>query len=197
MNVPRETEALLQRYEGLIRKWNPAINLVSPGTLSDLRQRHIDDSVQLFDYAGPKTGGWMDLGSGGGLPGVVVAILARDIPLTVTLVESDRRKSAFLATVRRELGLENLSVKPARIEQLARGQHDFVSARALAPLQDLLPMIDQQLASDGEAWLLKGRSWQQEVEAAKANWSFDLTTYQSTTDPESVVMKLRKIEPNA
>ena len=58
-------------------------------------------------------------------------------------------------------------------------------------------MIDQQLASDGEAWLLKGKSWQQEVEVAKANWSFDLTTYQSTTDPESVVMKLRKIEPNA
>ena len=197
MNVPRETESLLQRYSDLIRKWNPAINLVAPGTLSDLRHRHIDDSVQLFDHAGPSAGSWMDLGSGGGLPGIVVAILARDLPLTVTLVESDRRKSAFLATVRRELDLENLSIKPARIEQLVRGQHDFVSARALAPLQDLLPMIDQQLASDGEAWLLKGKSWQQEVEAAKANWSFDLTTYQSTTDPESVVMKLWKIEPNA
>ena len=197
MNVSRETEILLTRYADLIAKWNPAINLVAPGTLPDLRHRHIDDSAQLFDLANPQRGDWLDLGSGGGLPGMVIAILGRDLPLPVTLVESDRRKSAFLATVRRELQLDNLTVKPVRIEQLEPGQFSFVSARALASLSDLLPMIDRQLASDGEAWLLTGRSWQHEVAAAKTAWSFDIETYPSITDPDSVVMKLRKIAPNA
>lgn len=197
MDVSRETEAQFARYAELITKWNPAINLVAPGTLPDLRNRHIGDSAQLLALAKPRAGSWLDLGSGGGLPGIVIAILGRNLPLQVTLVESDRRKSAFLTTVRRELQLDNLTVKSTRIEQLARGQFDYVSARALAPLSELLSMIAPQLASDGEAWLLKGRTWKQEVEAAQARWSFDIETYQSITDPESVVMKLRKIEPNA
>lgn len=197
MDVSRETEALLQRYADLIRKWNPAINLVAAGTLPELYQRHIEDSAQLFDLAHPAGGKWLDLGSGGGLPGIVIAILGRTFPLSVTLVESDRRKSAFLATVRRELRLDNVTVKAQRIEQLEIGNFDYVSARALASLEDLLPMLFRQLARDGMAWLLKGRSWQQEVEAARHHWSFDIETYQSITDPESVVMKLRKIEPNA
>ncbi len=185
------------RYENLIHKWNPTINLVAAGTLAEVHQRHIEDSAQLFRFAQPKSGKWLDLGSGGGLPGIVIAILGRDLPLPVVLVESDRRKSAFLSTVRRELNLPEVTIKAQRIEQLESGEFNFVSARALAPLRDLLPMISRQLASDGEAWLLKGRSWQQEVEAAKADWSFDIETYQSVTDPESVVLKLRKIEFNA
>lgn len=196
MHVSRETEALLSRYAELIIKWNPAINLVAPGTLADLRHRHIEDSAQVFNLAKPNGGAWLDLGSGGGFPGIVIAILGRHLPLQVTLVESDQRKSAFLNTVRRDLALENLTVKPLRIEQVAPENYPFVSARALAPLPDLLSMIAPQLASDGEAWLLKGRSWRQEVEAAKANWTFKIETYQSITDPESVVMKLRNIAPN-
>ncbi len=197
MDVSRETEMQFARYADLISKWNSAINLVAPGTLTDLRSRHIDDSAQLFTLANPRPGSWLDLGSGGGLPGIVIGILGRDVPLRVTLVESDRRKSAFLATARRELQLDNLTVKSTRIEQLEPGRFDYVSARALAPLSDLLPMISPQLASDGEAWLLKGRTWRQEVEAAQMGWSFDIETYQSATDPESVVMKLRNIAPNA
>lgn len=169
---------------------------MAPGTLADLRHRHIEDSAQVFNLAKPNGGAWLDLGSGGGFPGIVIAILGRHLPLQVTLVESDQRKSAFLNTVRRDLALENLTVKPLQIEQVAPENYPFVSARALAPLPDLLSMIAPQLASDGEAWLLKGRSWRQEVEAAKANWTFKIETYQSITDPESVVMKLRNIAPN-
>ena len=128
---------------------------------------------------------------------MVIAILGRDLPLPVTLVESDRRKSAFLKTARRELQLDHVIVKSQRIEQLEPANFDYISARALAPLNDLLPMLFRQLASNGEAWLLKGRSWKQEVQVAQAHWSFEIDTYQSITDPESVVMKLRKIEPNA
>ncbi|MDO5640760.1 MAG: 16S rRNA (guanine(527)-N(7))-methyltransferase RsmG [Paracoccus sp. (in: a-proteobacteria)] len=194
MNVSRETEGRLRDYASLVRKWNPSINLVAPATLADFEQRHIADSAQLFDLAQPKSGSWMDLGSGGGLPGVVLSILTQNSPLTITLVESDKRKSAFLNTVRRALDLSNLIIKPQRIESLARGEHQFLSARALAPLDQLLLHLDRQLASDGVAWLLKGRSWRAEVDAARKQWRFDLESHQSQTDPEAAILKLWKIE---
>ncbi len=196
MSVSRETEALLRRYAELIRKWNPSINLVAPATLADLENRHLADSAQLYNHARPQGGGWLDLGSGGGLPGIVLAIQARALPLQVTLVESDKRKSAFLNTARRELGLGNVSVKSHRIEALDPGEYDFVSARALAALDNLMPNLHRQLATHGEAWLLKGRSWEAEVADARKNWRFDLEAFQSTTDPHAAILKLRKIEPN-
>lgn len=196
MNVSRETEDLLRDYADLIRKWNPSINLVAPATLPDLQHRHIADSAQLYHLAQPQDGSWLDLGSGGGLPGIVIAALSRNTPLQVTLVESDKRKSAFLATVRRTLNLPNLTIKPQRIEALAAAQHNFVSARALASLDKLMPALHRQLASGGEAWLLKGRSWQAEVADARQHWSFDLDVFQSQTDPDAAVLKLRKIKPN-
>lgn len=196
MNVSRETERLFNSYADLIRKWNPAINLVASATILDLESRHIEDSSQVFKLCRPEKGAWLDLGSGGGLPGVVVAILAKNDPLTITLVESDKRKAAFLSTVKRELGLKNLSVKSTRIEVLNAGNYRFVSARALAALDKLMPTLNRQLAQDGEAWLMKGRSWKAEVEAARRSWSFDLDSFPSVTDPEAAILKLRNIKPN-
>lgn len=197
MNVSRETGELLQAYAELIRKWSPSINLISSATLPDLEFRHIADSAQLSDLAQPESGTWLDIGSGGGLPGVVLAILLRHLPVTFTLVESDKRKSAFLLTARRKLGLSNLTVKSQRVELLESGKHRYVSARAFAPLEDLMPHLQRQLASDGEAWLLKGRSWEAEVAKAAENWNFDLERFQSRTDPEAAILKLRKIGKNA
>lgn len=196
MNVSRETADLLRAYADLIKKWNPSINLVAPATLPDLEFRHIADSAQLYELARPSEGSWLDLGSGGGLPGIVIAIQARHTPLAVALVESDKRKSAFLSTVRRELGLENVIVKPQRIEMLDEARHNFVSARALAALDKLMPNLHRQLATDGEAWLLKGRSWEAEVADARKHWRFELEAFQSGTDPQAAILKLRKITPN-
>ena len=196
MNVSRETGKLFNSYADLIRKWNPAINLVASATIPDFESRHIADSAQVFKLSRPKHGSWLDLGSGGGLPGVVVAILAKNDPITITLVESDKRKAAFLSTVKRELGLKNLSVKSIRIEVLNAGNYRFVSARALAALDKLMPTLNRQLAQDGEAWLMKGRSWKAEVEAARRSWSFDLDSFTSVTDPEAAILKLRNIKPN-
>lgn len=197
ISVSRETRARLRAYAELIRKWNLAINLVSPSTIANLEHRHFEDSAQLFHLARPQAGNWVDLGSGGGLPGVVIAILSASTPLQISLVESDRRKAAFLSTVRRNLDLPNLSVINKRIETLDRQYHRYASARALASLQNLLPNLERQLAPKGEAWLLKGRAWKDEVDLARQAWSFDLTTFPSATDPESVVMKLRNIERHA
>lgn len=197
MNVSRETTELFKEYTSLLRKWNTSINLVAPATLSDFNRRHIQDSLQVYERANPQKNNWADFGSGGGLPGVIIAILGKPHSLNVTLVESDKRKSAFLLTVKRCLGLDNLIVKTSRIESLVSGDYDYISARALAPLRNLMPHLHKQLTPDGEAWLLKGKSWKKEVNLASYGWSFELETYSSVTDPESVVIKLRNIEPNA
>lgn len=189
-DVSRETEALAG-YAKLLRKWNPAINLVSPATLDTLETRHIEDSRTLVAHSLSATGIWVDLGSGGGLPGLVVAILRPD--LAVTMVESDQRKSSFLRTAIRELDLTNVNVKTARIEQLPGLNAANVSARALAPLPQLMAYVVRHLDSNGKAWLMKGRNWQSEVADARCDWDFDLKIHASATDPDAAVLEITGI----
>lgn len=190
MNVSRETEQRLVTYATMVQKWNPRINLVSASTIASLRLRHIDDCIQIIDHSGPLSGRWVDLGSGGGFPGIVVAILGADWDLDVTLVESDQRKSAFLRAVLRETGLTRASVISDRIESVPPLSADHVSARALAPLATLLPMVERHMRPQGQAWLMKGQAWRQECEAAKADWRFDLRAIPSRTDPEAAILNI-------
>lgn len=189
MDVSRETLEKLSSYQSLVEKWNAKINLVSPTTIPHFASRHVADSVQIFDHLGDLSGHWADLGSGGGLPGVVVAIMAGD-ELKVTLVESDLRKSAFLRTVIRELSLHNTSVISERIEQIQPLEANYISARALAPLSVLLSMVDRHMLSDGTALLMKGRAWETECADARKHWRFDLCSFQSKTDPEAAILKI-------
>lgn len=191
LDVSRETLARLEAYAALLVKWNPAINLVSRATLAELWTRHFLDSAQIFSLcpAGAQT--WADLGSGGGFPGLVVAVLAAEAApdLRVTLVESDARKAAFLSTVVRELGL-SVTVKTARIESLAPLGADVVSARALAPLDDLLGFAARHLAPQGRALFLKGASHARECATAGEHWRFALDVHPSLTDAEGAILSI-------
>lgn len=193
-DVSRETLARLDAYAALLGKWNPAINLVSKSTLPELWSRHFADSAQLFDLADPSAATWADLGSGGGFPGLVVALLAAEKRprLHVTCVESDRRKATFLATVARETGVE-VAVHSDRIETLTPLEADVVSARALAPLDVLLGFAERHMAPDGQALFLKGTGHVAEVETALAHWAFRLDTIPSRTDPASAILKIGSI----
>lgn len=133
----------------------------------------------------------MDLGSGGGLPGLIVAIARPD--LTVTLLESDQRKATFIRTVIRELGLKNSSVIASRIESAEPLSADNVSARALAPLSLLLSYVHRHMIPSGRAWLMKGRNWQAEVEEAKAIWKFELVSHPSQTDTDAAILEISGI----
>ena len=146
MSVSRETNRRLNAYTDVLIKWNRSINLVAPSTINSIHHRHISDSAQLYTLAEPTDGRWLDLGSGGGLPGVVIAIMAAGTNVEFELVESDTRKAAFLRTVARELSLPNLAITAKRIESLPTGDHQFVSARALAPLKALLPHIHRLMS---------------------------------------------------
>ncbi len=193
-NVSRETLGRLQSYEALIRKWTPAINLVARSTLDDLWSRHFLDSAQLFDLA-PKGAHWADLGSGGGFPGLVVAILAADERpgLRVSLVESDRRKAAFLMTASKALGL-TVEVLADRIEAIAPLQADVLSARALAPLPDLVRHARRHLAPTGTALFPKGATHAEELSQALETQRFSYETAGSVTDPAAIIYLIREID---
>ncbi|AZY92585.1 MULTISPECIES: 16S rRNA (guanine(527)-N(7))-methyltransferase RsmG [Paracoccus] len=190
MIVSRETHERLTAYEALVRKWNAKINLIAPSTLPEFNSRHIQDSIQIFDHVQFPEGNWVDLGSGAGLPGIVVSIYAQKAPLTVSLVESDQRKSAFLRTVIRELSLQNVSILTGRIENVPPLAANFVSARALAPLSVLLSMVRRHMHQDGTAIFLKGRSWKAECDEARKEWRFDVTNFPSKTDPDAAILKI-------
>lgn len=187
MSVSRETDKLAQ-FAALIRKWNPRINLVAPATLGQIESRHIQDSVQLAEAAANARGGWLDIGSGGGLPGIVLAICAPE--RSFTLADSDARKSVFLRTAARELGLTNVMVLNDRIEALSPQQASHISARALAPLPKLLAYALPHLAPAGEAWLMKGKNWQEEVAAARDFFDFDFEPIESRTEEGAVILHI-------
>lgn len=195
MNVSRETSEKLKHYEATLRKWNPKINLVAKSTMDDLKTRHFEDSTQVFGRIPVKTRKLVDLGSGGGFPGLVIAIMAGEhgYPEQTTLIESDQRKSAFLRTVLRETGTQ-ATVITERIEQAPPQDADVITARALTDLTGLLGHCERHLRPGGRAIFLKGRNWREEVEQAKIQWNFDLDTIQSLTEPDAVLLEIEGIE---
>lgn len=194
LNVSRETLEALEHYGTLLRKWNARINLVSKSSIEELWNRHILDSAQVYGLA-PRSGAWVDIGSGGGFPGLVVAAIAKELEPTraFTLIESDVRKCAFLRTVSQELRL-NVTILAKRVEDVPAVGAQVMSARALADLSALLVFCDLHLAEQGTALFLKGATWEKEVEAARTMWSFDLQAHKSKTHSEAAVLELKDIK---
>jgi len=193
LDVSRETLGKLEQYYELLQKWNQKINLVSKGSLDDGWNRHIVDSIQIFTASQHAEGHWVDIGSGGGLPGIVVAIMRSELGLgPVTLIESDSRKAAFLMTVIRELSL-NAKVIVARIEQAPAQSAAVLSARALASLDLLLGFAARHLAPTGLCVFPKGRSFEAEIDAARQNWLFDCEVVPSVTEADGAILKVGNI----
>lgn len=196
LDVSRETYERLNTFVSLVRKWNPRINLVAKNTLSDVWQRHVADSAQLTELVDGAPM-WLDIGSGGGFPGLVVAaIMQEHSPETAfTFVESDQRKCVFLKTAAREMNLR-VSIITSRIEKIKPLSANVISARALAPLPHLLSFIDQHLAKNGVALLQKGENWRKELESAQQEWSFDCDVIDSKTDDAAVILKVANLKKN-
>ncbi|WP_170790204.1 16S rRNA (guanine(527)-N(7))-methyltransferase RsmG [Ruegeria lacuscaerulensis] len=193
LNVSRETFSRLTTYVDLVKKWNQSINLVSRNSLEDIWERHIKDSVQVYRCA-DSFNSWVDLGSGGGFPGMVCAILAmEEYPDALfTLVESDQRKSAFLRNVARECST-NCRVISKRIESVDPLNADVLSARALAELKVLLSFCDRHLGESGTALLPKGAKWKKELSDAQEEWNFDAEPIKSLTESQAVILKIKGV----
>jgi len=189
LDVSRETIDKFQAYLTLLEKWQRRINLVANSTLAEAWQRHILDSGQLAALYPPQTTRVMDVGSGAGFPGLVLAIMGG---VTVDLVESDQRKAVFLSTVIRELGLP-AKVHNQRIETLPRLFPDVITARALAPVPKLLKLIENQLHPEIVCLFLKGASVEDELTNLQTYSTMGSITHASLSGPTGVVLELKNM----
>jgi 16S rRNA (guanine527-N7)-methyltransferase len=187
--VSRETLARLEAYLALLSRWSAGINLVGRDTLADPWRRHILDSAQLRPLVPAAARSLIDLGSGAGFPGLVLAILG--VP-GIELVEADSRKSAFLLEAARVTGAR-VTVRRARIEALPGRPFDVVTARALAPLDRLLGLAQPFLAADSLCLFLKGARAGEELTGAGKGWTMTATSIESRSDPRGVVLQLRQV----
>ena len=187
LNVSRETIEKFQAYLTLLEKWQRRINLVSSSTLADAWQRHILDSGQLAAHYPPKTRNILDVGSGAGFPGLVLAIMGG---VMVDLVESDQRKAVFLSTIIRELGLA-AKVHNQRIETMPNLRPDVITARALAPVPKLMNLIETQLSAECVCLFLKGASIEDELTNLQSYSTMVATTHPSLSGSTGVVLELK------
>jgi 16S rRNA (guanine527-N7)-methyltransferase len=194
LGVSRETLTDLHAFEALVQRWSPAINLVSKGSLSQLWSRHVEDSAQIFAACPKDARTWADLGSGGGFPGIVVAVLAKELKpeLRLTLVESDLRKATFLRQAAQALRLD-VTVLSSRAETIPPLQADVLSARALAPLSDLLGYAERHLAAGGTAIFPKGAQYAAEILEARKSRSFEFDLHPSLSEADAAILVIRNI----
>jgi 16S rRNA (guanine527-N7)-methyltransferase len=178
--------ARLRAFADLLLRWNASLNLIAPRDADVLWERHIADSLQLAPLMPPGVARGIDLGTGGGFPGLVLAI-ATSVPFD--LIESDRRKASFLRTAVLETGA-TATVHCCRIEDAAVPPAPLLTARALAPLPRLLPMAARLLTADGVCLLLKGAKAEEELAAVAKDWTMDMERLPSRTSPEGVVLRL-------
>ncbi|MGV2181373.1 16S rRNA (guanine(527)-N(7))-methyltransferase RsmG [Rhizobium rhizogenes] len=195
VRVSRETQGRLQHFAELFQKWAKTINLVAPSTVDDLWRRHIADSAQIFQLH-PKPARWVDLGSGGGFPGIITAILlAEQKDGHVDLVESNQKKAAFLRICLRECEARG-AVHAVRIEEAPKivADCDVISARALAELDMLLDYAAPWVERNENLGLLlhKGRDYEREVHKARGRWEFDLVKHNSVVESDSVILELTR-----
>ncbi len=189
LDVPRETQEKLDCYVQLLIKWQARINLISSKTLPEIWHRHILDSAQLVSYL-PKTPSViLDMGSGAGLPGVILAILTRH---QLHLVESDSRKIAFMRTALRETGTSAI-LHEQRMETVPALRPDIITARALAPLSQLITLASGQHHEKIEYLFLKGREAKQELTALPACPKMEAECLPSMTDSQASIIRIKPI----
>lgn len=183
MDVPRETSERLEQFVALVVAENERQNLVAPASICDIWARHVEDSAQLFRFRS-KPGRWLDIGSGAGFPGIVLALLSDD---PITLAEPRRLRADFLETIKQALGLGHVTIARSKASALT-GRFDYVTARAVASASQLFAMT-AHLVHGGTLFILpKGRSAQSELAAAQAAWQGVFRLEQSLTSDEAAII---------
>ncbi len=194
--VSRESRERLERFVALVERWNRSVNLIGPATVPDIWARHVADSLQLLRYTPSTARIILDVGSGGGFPGIVLAIALAERPgAMVHLVESNRKKAAFLREAARVTGAP-ATVHARRVEDIGLedlgGRPDVVSARALAPLPKLLELTARFIGNGTIGLFLKGQHVDNELTDAAISWSIDAQTHPSVTGPSGSVLIVRE-----
>lgn len=195
-NVSRETYDKLKLCQQALCEWQNKFNLVSKNSLEDAWNRHFLDSAQLFPLLPPSAKNLVDLGSGAGFPGMVLAIMAAEKTpyLKLTLVESITKKTLYLNHLKQICGCNNVEIINDRIEKLSGKSFDVVTARAVTALTDLLAYACPLLKKDGVCIFPKGRSFEEEIKQAEKKWNFEYQTVPSTTGEDGVILIVKKLK---
>jgi 16S rRNA (guanine527-N7)-methyltransferase len=191
-DVSRETRVRLEAYLALLGRWNARINLIGPSPPETWWARHVQDGLQLVPLLPEGCGPVADLGSGAGLPGL---ILAACVTRPMHLVEADQRKCAFLREAAREMGLAHVTIHAQRIEAATLPPLACVTARALAPLTSLLAHAHKLVAADGVAIFPKGRMAEAELTEATARWHMEVERFISRTEADATILRIRELRP--
>lgn len=193
LDVPRETFDRLDRFIRLLIDEAGRQNLIAASTIPAIWSRHVADSAQLLPLVDRPFATWLDLGSGAGFPGLVIAALTE---AHVTLVDSRRKRIAFLAAMAKVLEVESrVTLICSRVETMAEGRFDVISARAFAPLDRLLP-IAARFSRPDTIWVLpKGQSAASELEAARSSWQGAFRVEPSVTDPDAAIIVATQVKP--
>ena len=189
--VSHETCARLESYVGMLRSWNQRLNLVSEDSLVEVWHRHICDSAQLAPLIPDNAETLVDIGSGAGFPGLVIAIMCPK--LQVTLLEATRKKTEFLLAVTDQLGLKNVTIRNERAESAKRQAFDVVTARACAPLPKLLGYAQEFIGPETVCLFLKGQNLVLELTEARKSWRMKVRQHPSVTHPLGVVLEIREL----
>lgn len=194
--VSRETSEKLETYMAELTRWNSRINLVSRGDIDHLWERHILDSAQVFPLVPANAQTWLDLGAGAGLPGLVGAILAAEhLPaLSMTLIEADARKAAFLREAARKTGLD-VEIVARRIEDVPPRPFDVVTGRALAALQRLLGYAHPFCGTGTRLLLHKGAGLESELTEAAAKWNITERRIPSISGNTGTILEITELSP--
>ena len=190
VDVSRETFLTLDKYVELLKKWQKAINLISNSTLSDIYNRHIIDSAQLYSYILGKTD-IGDLGAGAGFPGMVLAILNKEC--SVSLIESDIRKCEFLSEVKRVCRISNVEIINDRVEKLKNKEFDCIVSRALSSIINILTLSVKIRKQNCDIILLKGEKYKQELDMAKEKYIFNTNIYDSITSKTGKIIVIQEV----
>lgn len=183
-NVPYGTK--LRLYKELLIKWQNSVNLVGASTLNEIEERHFADSLALLSYIPSTTEHILDLGSGAGFPGLVIAIATN---IHTTLIESDRKKCQFLREAKR-LSQANATIENHRIESYKGPKAQVITSRALASVDKLLEYSHELLTQDGFLLLLKGKNAKNEIADAEKRWHFNYEIFPSETSLEGHIIKI-------
>ena len=190
LNVSRETSEKLQQYVAILKRENAVQNLISRATSDDIWVRHIEDSAQLRQFAA-RAGRWLDVGSGAGLPGIVLALLSDD---PIVLCEPRRLRADFLTSVKAEFELNHVEIVQKKVEQV-RGRFDYVTARAVASASALFAMT-AHLTHNGTTFILpKGRTAQSELDEVRQSWQGSFRLEPSMTSEDASILVATGVRP--
>jgi len=190
-SVSRETLDRLKTYSALLADWNTRHNLVSRASMDDVWRRHFWDSAQAVSFIPATNRSLVDLGSGAGFPGLVLAVMRSD--LRVTLIESTAKKCRFLQTVVDELRLQ-VEIRCRRIEDSPQEPFDVITARACAPLPELLAYAQSFWGKGTRAYLYKGQNLAVELTEAHKSWRIEVEQHSSRSDPSGIILEIRELQ---